>query len=70
MPLEPLLTIPQAAEYLQVEQTYLWRRIRGGAIKVVRLSTNRGVRISETELRRYVESRIGVPDVRQTRRKA
>lgn len=65
MSLEPLLTVSECAKHLQVDESFLWRRIRRRILPIVRLSNNRLIRIRESDLERFVASRLGAPDTRR-----
>ena len=52
-----LLTVPQAADKLNVSERTVWRRIDSGEIGTYRLG--RAVRIAEDELVRFLEKRRG-----------
>ena len=51
---EPLLTVPQAAEYLQVSDRTIWRYIEIGQIEAKRLGP-RMVRISKAAIEALIE---------------
>ena len=51
-----LLTIPQVAELLGVSKSTVWREIRRGSLKTVRIG-RRLRRVSITELHDYIEVR-------------
>jgi len=69
MSLDKLYSIPEVAEYLGVEQTFVWRRIRRKVLPIVRLANNRLVRVRERDLQAFVESRINAPDTRRRKSK-
>jgi putative resolvase len=48
-----LLTVKQAAQWLQVNEETVWRWIRKGKMKAVRLPSGR-LRIEESEIRRMI----------------
>lgn len=50
---ERLLTVPQAAEQCQLSVRQMWRHIKEGRLKVVRLG--RAVRIRPGDLERFIE---------------
>ena len=51
-----LLTIPQVAELLGVSESTVWREIRRGSLKTVRIG-HRLRRVLIAELHAYIESR-------------
>lgn len=54
-----LLTVPQAAEYLQVSIDTIRRWCRTGALRCIALGDRAGYRIRQEDLDAFIESRRG-----------
>lgn len=50
---DPLLTVPEAAEYLHLPEGTLRQQIRARRLATVKLSA-RGIRVRQSELERYI----------------
>jgi excisionase family DNA binding protein len=51
--MDPILTIPQVAEYLSVSERTVWRMIADGRLATIKFGSS--TRIRESELSRFLD---------------